>query len=418
MGDLELLGHHEEEHHIRIDIFPKKVQDRLHAFDENGDGLITQNELAEVMMELDRDDTKINIYSKVIMGGAFLWILTLTVVAMLIFGIVETTKEMKAKGQVMVNSNGQTLQCANSDFYTSADGVLLQRVVSTNRRLATKAAAIKMDIQKIGFNLTSDSAGKDVENLQSVKLVSPDGVSVVTLNVQATAKKLGGGLQLTTSTGYIGINDTHQTFLTPDSGTAELMISQGFYLFDPEVNSEDYTGPWTFVISYTPAVVVPTASPTPMPTYSNATLEKLTYNLTHSKLNASFNFDSSLLYPNDVSLDLPAPSMQPTMQPIAAPSPVPTREPSPAPTAARRLVENNFAENLLLHENNFAQSSKRLQETYKQHEKILKQAPSESLTLTAAAPTFWNGTMIDGVLTVKGITKKIYCNFIGYQPSN
>ena len=90
------------------------------------------------------------------MGGAFLYILTLTVIAMLIFGIVETTKEMKAKGAVMVNPQGQTLQCASSDFYMNEDGVLTQRVTHSNRRLATasKPTAVKMDVQKIGFNLT------------------------------------------------------------------------------------------------------------------------------------------------------------------------------------------------------------------------------------------------------------------------
>jgi len=413
MGDLELLGQHEEEHHIRIDIFPKKVQDRLHAFDENGDGLITQNELAEVMMELDRDDTKVNIYSKVIMGGAFLWILTLTVVAMLIFGIVETTKEMKSKGAVMVNTKGETLQCANSDFFVQ-DGVLTSRISgnrrlddSSNRRLqSVKPSSVKMDVQKIGITLSSDSSGKDIDNLQSVKLVSPDGRSSVTLKVEATSKTVGGGVQLQTTAGFVTINDTHQMFNTADSGSANSMVSQGFFLFDPVVNTDNYPGPWSFVISYTPRQLPPAAAPTPMPTFSNGTLSsknELWYKIGRNYTgiyNESDTADGVKL----PALNITEPTDGPTQSPVFPPSTVDGNE----LIHSRRLQELNFEEVLglgRLHENSFAKNSKRLHETYNYHNEIYKRASSESLTgadisLSADAPLYWNGTMINGNLVV------------------
>jgi len=82
------------------------------------------------------------LYRKIIIGGVFIWLLTLGVIAGLVAGVVQGSKEMHTMNARLTALDGSTIQCANSDFHLDGNGQLVVRPDGSGRRLDDGSSSV------------------------------------------------------------------------------------------------------------------------------------------------------------------------------------------------------------------------------------------------------------------------------------
>ena len=77
---------------------------------------------------------------------AFIWLLTIGTIGGLVYGVIERTKELHARGTVITDDSGNVVQVSSSDFVPDSNGMLVMRDSQVN---------LKIDVMKSSFNLTA-----------------------------------------------------------------------------------------------------------------------------------------------------------------------------------------------------------------------------------------------------------------------
>jgi hypothetical protein len=213
------------------------------ALDANQDGQLTNSELNAFVMKAQMKELEGDLMKRIIRVLLVMLGVLFVALILLIFGIVEATKEVKTDGSKMVNpSSGETLQCASADF-TITNGVLATR--DSNSADSSLILSGQRSLQDLNPDIIDALAVRNY--YKQVKLHSslPEKYfrELLWLNIESTTAstlslkvfsiiriphnkaKCGSFLKLTTANGVLMLDDTSIFY---DHDIFDLFAESGF----------------------------------------------------------------------------------------------------------------------------------------------------------------------------------------------
>ena len=178
----------EEDVSIPLENLPKYVQEKLAAFDSDGDGIITLSEILRHGAELEHAHRRNATYKRAFFGLAFTWLASLAAVFGVVMGSVVLMRQARAcvhaaacvvlaaQGCTRLPGGAQTIIPPGTSVMTTRDG---ESVVQTSSFSRTAP-------------LSSDLPDTFWMHMTDLTLTSPTD-SWVHLNVEATARIQGTG---------------------------------------------------------------------------------------------------------------------------------------------------------------------------------------------------------------------------------
>jgi hypothetical protein len=221
--------------------------------DANQDGQVTNSELNAFVMKSQLKELENDLLKRIIKVMAVLLGVLFVALILLIFGIIEATKEMKTDdNNKMTNpSTGATLQCASADFIITNDGVITHGSKSSNQQgqrflqdsfdlnsQIVDALAVRNYYKQI--TLHSSLPEKYFRELLWLNIESPTA-STLSLKVFSIIRiphnkaKCGSYLKLTTANGVLILDDTNIFF---DHDIFDLFAESGFNQYLGQASSD------------------------------------------------------------------------------------------------------------------------------------------------------------------------------------
>jgi len=189
--------------------------------DENHDGRISNQELNSFVMKVQLKDLESNLLKRVLKILILLLGIFSIAIILLIFGLLEVTKEMKTNdGKMTDPQTGETLGCASTDFVVTSEGVLTSTASVQRRLSASDSIQLSPEIvNALGVRnfyqqtkLHSSLPEKYFREMLWLNLESPTAATLSlkvlsVIRIPHNKAKCGSFLKLTTINGVLLLDD-------------------------------------------------------------------------------------------------------------------------------------------------------------------------------------------------------------------